>query len=49
MVILLLILCIIGVYYYDKKLVREIEVYEKRLHKKGILKRHYVKKNEIKK
>ena len=39
--------------YEQEKLLKgfpRIELsYEKRLHKKGILKRHYVKKNEIKK
>ena len=35
--------CFLGVYFYDKKLVRQIDEYEKRLEKKGILKRHFSK------
>ena len=38
--IILLILCI---YAYDKHLVKEIKIYEKRLEKKGIYKRHFIK------
>ena len=48
-IIILILLGAIGVYLYDKKLIKEIELYEKRLHKKGILKRHYIKKNKNKK
>jgi len=43
LVVLFLLVCFIGVYFYDKKLVKEIEEYEKRLEKKGILKRHFSK------
>ena len=43
LVILFLFACIMGVYYYDNKLVKEIDEYEKRLEKKGILKRHFSK------
>ena len=43
LVVLFLLVCFVGVYFYDKKLVREIEEYENRLEKKGILKRHFSK------
>ena len=40
---LFLVLCFIGVWWYDRKLVKQIEEYEERLERKGILKRHYTK------
>ena len=43
LILLFLVICFFGVYLYDKKLVREISEYEKRLEKKGILKRHFSK------
>ena len=44
---ILIFLFIIGVYFIDKKLVKKIEIYEKRLEQKGILKRHFLtKKNK---
>lgn len=43
LIILFLLGCFLGVYFYDKKLVKEIDEYEKRLEKKGILKRHFSK------
>ena len=43
LILFLLVCSFVGVYYYDKKLVREITEYEKRLDKKGILKRHFSK------
>ena len=33
----------IFVYYYDKRLMREIAVYEERMKKKGTYKRHFIK------
>ena len=45
-VIVFIFLCIIGVYFVDRHLVKKIEIYEKRLHKKGILKRHFVSKDQ---
>ena len=45
-VIVFIFLCIIAVYFVDRHLVKEIEIYEKRLHKKGILKRHFVSKDQ---
>ena len=32
---------LLGVYFYDKKLVKEIEEYEERMKKKGHFKRHF--------
>ena len=43
LVLLLLVGCFFVVYYYDRKLVKAIIDYEKRLDKKGILKRHFSK------
>tara|TARA_B100000029_G_scaffold477654_1_gene522935 strand:- start:1055 stop:1219 length:165 start_codon:yes stop_codon:yes gene_type:complete len=40
---LFLIGCFVVVYLYDKKLVKSITEYEKRLDEKGILKRHFSK------
>ena len=43
LVLLLLVGCFGVVYYYDRKIVKSIAEYEKRLDKKGILKRHFSK------
>ena len=43
LVVLFLVGCLGVVYYFDKKLVKAIIEYEKRLDKKGILKRHFSK------
>ena len=43
LVLLFLIGCFFVVYYYDRKLVKAITDYEKRLDEKGILKRHFSK------
>ena len=43
LVLLFLAGCFGIVYYYDRKLVKAITEYEKRLDKKGILKRHFSK------
>ena len=43
LVLLFLFGCFGVVYYYDKKLVKAIAEYEKRLDEKGILKRHFSK------
>ena len=32
---------VLGVYFYDKKLVKQIEEYEERMKKKGHFKRHF--------
>ena len=43
LVLLLLAGCFGVIYYYDRKIVKSIIEYEKRLDKKGILKRHFSK------
>ena len=43
LVVLFLVGCLGVVYYYDRKIVKAIIEYEKRLDKKGILKRHFSK------
>jgi hypothetical protein len=43
LVLLFLVGCIAVVFVYDKKIVKNIIEYEKRLEKKGILKRHFSK------
>ena len=43
LVSIFLAVCFGVVYYYDKKLVKGITEYEKRLEEKGILKRHFSK------
>ena len=43
LVLLFLVGCLGIVYYYDRKIVKAITEYEKRLDKKGILKRHFSK------
>ena len=37
---------ILAIYFYDKKLVKQIKSYEKRLETKGIFKRHFIKNKE---
>ena len=34
------------IHFYDRYLVKEIDLYEKRLVKKGIFKRHFIKNKE---
>ena len=48
-IIVFIILLIICIYAYDRHLVKEIKIYEKRLEKKGIFKRHFIKNKENKK
>ena len=43
LVLLFLVGCLGVVYYFDQKIVKAITEYEKRLDKKGILKRHFSK------
>ena len=49
--LLIILIVFIGIlitiiHFYDKYLVREIDLYEKRLVKKGIFKRHFIKNKE---
>ena len=37
---------VLGVYFYDKKLVKEIKEYEERMKKKGHFKRHFKKEKK---
>ena len=48
-IIVFIILLIICIYAYDRHLVKEIKIYEKRLEKKGIFKRHFIKTGSSKK
>ena len=45
-VIVLIFLFIIGVYFFDRSMVKKIDLYEKRMEEKGILKRHFISKNK---
>ena len=45
-IIVLIFIFIIGVYFIDKNMVKKIDLYEKRLVKKGIFKRHFIKNKE---
>jgi uncharacterized membrane protein len=41
--VIALLLSIIAIYFYDKKLMREISQYEERMKNKGYFKRHFLK------
>ena len=47
--IVFIALLIFIIHIYDKYLVKEIDLYEKRLVKKGIFKRHFIKNKNNKK
>ena len=49
MIIVFIALLIFIIHIYDKYLVKEIDLYEKRLVKKGIFKRHFIKNKDNKK
>ena len=40
-----IIILILLIHLYDRKVVKQINDYEKNLEQKGILKRHYIKKD----
>ena len=42
-IIVFIIMLIICIHVYDRHLAKEIKIYEKRLEKKGIFKRHFIK------
>jgi len=42
-IIVFIVLLIAIIHFYDRHLVKEIDLYEKRLVKKGIFKRHFIK------
>ena len=45
-VIVFIVLLIAIIHFYDRYLVKEIDLYEKKLIKKGIFKRHFIKDKE---
>jgi len=45
-IIVFIVLLIAIIHFYDRYLVKEIDLYEKRLVKKGIFKRHFIKNKE---
>jgi len=45
-IIVFIVLLIAIIHFYDSHLVKEIDLYEKRLVKKGIFKRHFIKDKE---
>ena len=46
-ILILFIVFLIGIiHFYDRYLVKEIDLYEKRLVKKGIFKRHFIENKE---
>ena len=45
-IIVFIVLLIAIIHIYDRRLVKEIDLYEKRLEKKGIFKRHFIKDKE---
>ncbi len=45
LIVLFIVIIIFSVHAYDRKLVKRINDHENELEKKGILKRHYYKKN----
>jgi len=45
-IVAFIVLLIAIIHFYDRHLVKEIDLYEKRLVKKGIFKRHFIKDKE---
>ena len=45
-IVAFIVLLIAIIHIYDRYLVKEIDLYEKRLVKKGIFKRHFIKNKE---
>ena len=45
-VVVFIVLLIAIIHFYDRYLVKEIDLYEKRLVKKGIFKRHFIENKE---
>jgi len=48
-IVVFIVLLIAIIHFYDRYLVKEINLYEKRLEQKGIFKRHFIKNKENKK
>ena len=45
-IVVFIVLLIAIIHFYDRYLVKEIDLYEKRLVKKGIFKRHFIENKE---
>ena len=45
-IVVFIVLLIAIIHFYDRYLVKEIDLYEKRLVKKGLFKRHFIKNKE---
>ena len=45
-IVAFIVLLIAIIHFYDRYLVKEIDLYEKRLVKKGIFKRHFINNKE---
>ena len=45
-IVAFIVLLIAIIHFYDRYLVKEIDLYEERLVKKGIFKRHFIKNKE---
>ena len=45
-IVAFIVLLIAIIHFYDRYLVKEINLYEKRLEQKGIFKRHFIKNKE---
>ena len=48
LIIIFIALIIVIIHFYDRHLLKEIKLYEARLEKKGIFKRHFIKKKSKK-
>jgi len=48
-IVAFIVLLIAIIHFYDRYLVKEINLYEKRLEQKGLFKRHFIKNKEKKK
>ena len=48
-IVAFIVLLIAIIHFYDRYLVKEIDLYEERLVKKGIFKRHFIKNKDNKK
>jgi hypothetical protein len=49
LILIFIVLLIAIIHFYDRHLVKEINLYEERLEKKGIFKRHFIKNKKNKK
>ena len=47
-IIIFIVILVLIIHIYDKHLVKEINLYEEKLEKKGIFKRHYTKQKDNK-